>query len=116
MLNKFIVGKWHAAAELIIWPSWMMPTSAEHIASKCALSSLLTKITLPVHSFSFKNSLIYFSPSLPLCKLITVTKLSNGRALALNEVGAEYFSKNSLIPLRTVSDVNSASFFSLPGA
>jgi hypothetical protein len=57
-----------------------------------------------------------FSPSLPLCRLITVTKLLRGRAFGESDVGAEYFSKNSFTPLRTVSAVNTASFFSLPGA
>jgi len=47
---------------------------------------------------------------------MTVTKLSNGRAFALREVGAEYFKRNSLIPLRAFSVENSASAYSLPGA
>jgi hypothetical protein len=45
-----------------------------------------------------------------------VTKFSSGRAFALSDVGAEYLSKNSLIPRRAFSVENSASDYSLPGA
>jgi len=93
-----------------------MPRSEAHIASRCELPSFDTKITLPYHSLFLRCSRTNFSPSLPECKLITVTKLSKGLALALKEVGAEYFSKNSLTPLLAFSVENSASFYSFPGA
>lgn len=44
-----------------------------------------------------------------------MVNVSSGFALAEREVGAEYFKRNSLIPRRTASHVNSASFFSFPG-
>jgi hypothetical protein len=47
---------------------------------------------------------------------MTVTKFSRGRAFADNDVGAEYLSKNSLIPFLTFSVENIASPLSLPGA
>ena len=116
MLKTFMVGKWQAAAELTIWPLWMIPKSDAHMAFKCSFSSLFTKMTLPIHSFSRTNSLIYCSPAEPACVLITVAKLSRGRALGEREVGAEYLSRNSRMPFLVASAVNSASLSSLPGA
>jgi len=108
-------GKWQAIAELIIYPSYSTPMSAAHIASMCLLSTSLTKMTFPNQLFSLKYSRTYFSPSLPEWRLITVTKSDRGNAFDEREVGAEYFRRNSLIPLRALSHENSASTFSLPG-
>ena len=41
---------------------------------------------------------------------------SKGRALGLKLVGAEYLSRNSLIPFLAFSQENSASLSSFPGA
>lgn len=45
-----------------------------------------------------------------------MVKADVGFALADRDVGAEYFNKNSLIPLRAASMENSASTLSFPGA
>ena len=62
-------------------------------------------------------SLANFSPLLPLCKLMMVTKLSfKGSALGEREVGDEYLSKNSFTPFLKFSMQNSTSSYSFPGA
>lgn len=113
---RVMEGKWQATAELTICPSYSTPMSAAHMASMCWLSVSFTKMTFPSQLFYFMYSRTYFSPSLPEWRLITVAKFDRGKAFEERDVGAEYFKRNSLTPLRTFSHENSASTFSLPGA